>query len=379
VGTSGTFGHRRVDVVVVGAGIAGISAALCLERRGATVALIDAEGVGGGASGRNAGFLMRGAADCYAVACAQWGRARARWLWQLTEENLAGLRAEGIETLGSVRAVPSALLALEPGELGLLRESLDLLHADGFAASWEHAGDDAVWRSGVALGSLVNPADMCCNPLELLYFLHAKLRAETLSPQRVLAIEEDASTVRVRTEGGVVEAAQGMVCTNAYLPQLVPAAGHWAAPRRGQMLALRAEGLRLDRSYYANRGSEYFRQGVDGVVVLGGFRSRFVDVEVGYEDAVTTGLQGTLEDFARRLLAPQFEVLARWSGVMGFGPGGLPCVGVLPGHTRVWGVAGFTGHGMSMAYRVAHLAVAAMHEGANNPFAPAGAAGASGG
>lgn len=368
VGTSGPFGVRRVDVAVVGAGIAGISAALTLERRGASVALVDAAGVGGGASGRNAGFLMRGAADCYAVACTQWGRPRARALWSLTEENLAQLRSEGIEGLPSVRAVPSAVLALEAEELGLLRESLDLLREDGFAAQWESSGDDAVWRSGRALGAIVNPADMSCNPLELLYFLHAKLRAETLSPQRVVALEESSGAVTVRTAGGVVEADRVMVCANAYLPRLVPAAAGWADPRRGQMLALRAEGLRLDRSYYANHGSEYLRQGADGVVVLGGFRRRFVDEEVGYDDRVTEGVQGALEGFAATLLTPRFEVLGRWSGVMGFGPEGLVRVGPLPGYDRVWGVAGFTGHGMSMAWRVASMAVGSMLDGDDNPF-----------
>lgn len=368
-GVSGPFATRRVDVVVVGAGIAGLSAALFLERRGATVALVDAEGVGGGASGRNAGFLMRGAADCYAVACRQWGRDRARWVWRLTEDNLTMLRGEGIEALPSVRAVPSALLALDEDELGLLRESEALMAEDGFASAWESSGDDAVWRAGLALGALVNPADMACNPLELLYFLHGKLRGETFAPQRVRSLTESAGAVTVHTEGGTLEAAHALLCTNAYLARVAPEASAWATPRRGQMLALRGEGLRLDRSYYANRGSEYFRQGVDGVVVLGGFRTRFADAEVGYEDAVTEGVQGALEALGRRLFGDGPKVVARWSGVMGFGPGGLPRVGPLPGHARVWGVAGFTGHGMSMAHRVAGMAVAAMLDGADNPFA----------
>ena len=46
------------DVCVVGAGLAGLSAALELRQRGFTVALLEAKTVGWGASGRNAGHVL---------------------------------------------------------------------------------------------------------------------------------------------------------------------------------------------------------------------------------------------------------------------------------------------------------------------------------
>ena len=53
-------GDRRADVVVVGAGYTGLSAALHLAQRGADVVVLDAAELGGGASGRNGGQVIPG-------------------------------------------------------------------------------------------------------------------------------------------------------------------------------------------------------------------------------------------------------------------------------------------------------------------------------
>ena len=109
-----------------------MSAAMALSRRGLRTAVVERGAVGSGASTRNAGFLMRGAAENYEAAIGLYGRELARLVWRWTEENLAGLRAEGIGALPSYRAVPSCLLALEEEELAELTRSQDLMREDGF-------------------------------------------------------------------------------------------------------------------------------------------------------------------------------------------------------------------------------------------------------
>src|SRR5581483_4599916 len=53
--------RQRVDIVVVGGGVAGLSAALSARRAGAKALLLEAtEGLGRGATGRNAGILSAG-------------------------------------------------------------------------------------------------------------------------------------------------------------------------------------------------------------------------------------------------------------------------------------------------------------------------------
>ena len=54
------LGEHRCDVAIVGAGFTGVSTALYLTERGYDVALIEANRVGWGASGRNGGQLIDG-------------------------------------------------------------------------------------------------------------------------------------------------------------------------------------------------------------------------------------------------------------------------------------------------------------------------------
>ncbi len=370
------LGTQQCDVLVAGAGICGLSAALHLQRRGLKVLVVEKDRVGHGASTRNAGFLMRGCADNYALAAKEFGRERARMLWQLTEANLAGLRREGIESLPSVRNVPSVLAALQDHEHAELRQSVAMMQDDGFEVTWMQAGggSDTLWKVGKPLGALVNPRDASCNSREVIEHLRASLTCPILEGQEVASMDEDGPRLVAKFRDGAINAKHILVCTNAYAPLLLPGLAQHVTPRRGQMLALRATGLRLDASYYINHGSEYLRQHVDGTIVVGGCRTRHAEREVGYEDRLTPWVQDDLERFATAMLG-EFkpdDITARWSGTMGFSKTHLPLIGRTWGNNsangKVWFCGGFTGHGMSMAYRVSELAVAAMLDGAANDF-----------
>lgn len=372
---SPTPARVECDALVIGAGIAGVSAALAFQRRGLSVRVLERHTLGWGASGRNAGFLMRGNADHYAAACELYGRERARRLWRFSEENLAALRAEGIESLASYRRVPSKLLALDGPQREELKRSADLLAADGFAVGWEESGGDAVWRSGRILGALVNPDDASVNPWELMRLLAERLAEPVDENQEVLAVEADDAAVRVRTADHEFRASRVLVCTNAYGPLLFPALESLVTPRRGQMIALRypeARGVRLDASYYFNHGSEYTRQTPDGTIVFGGCRTYHAEREVGYEDLTTPWVQESIERWAVDMMGDGFEVTARWAGTMGFTPDGQPIVGPIPGidepRRRVWFCGGFTGHGMSIGHLTARRAAEAMLDGTDSPF-----------
>jgi len=66
------------DVAVIGGGFTGLSAALAFGRRGASVAVLDAGRMGGGASGRNGGQCNTGVAQDYAALRQQLGVERAQ-------------------------------------------------------------------------------------------------------------------------------------------------------------------------------------------------------------------------------------------------------------------------------------------------------------
>ena len=368
------LGHIETDVLVVGAGICGVSAALALQRRGIDYRIVERHSTGWGASTRNAGFLMRGAAENYKRAVELYGRELARTVWRWTEENVEGLRREGIDSLATYQRIPSCLLALDDEERDELLTSVELLKRDGFETAWVESGEDTAWKLGRPRGGLMNPGDSACNSFELMRFLGGKLRQQVIEHQEVAEIRAESGKVRVRTSDAVITPRRVLLCINAFLPLLLPGLAAIITARRGQMLALANSGLRLDCSYYANHGYEYFRQTTDGTVLVGGCRRRHAEQECGYEDRTTPGVQNDLEAFASRMLGiarGDLRVRARWSGTMGFSPDGLPLVGAVPGEWdqgTVWFCGGFTGHGMSMAHRTAEAAVEEMTGGAASPF-----------
>lgn len=363
-----SLGVIDCDLAVVGAGIAGVAAALAAERRGQRVVVIERYDLAAGASSRNAGFLMRGAAENYAAAAHEFGRERAAEVWRWTEENLAMLRAEGIESLPTYQRVPSCLLALEEEECAQLQHAAEMLREDGFEVRWVDRGTDAAWRSGLALGGLLNPSDAACNSYHVMRHLASKLSRPILQLQEVYEFAARSNAVELRISDGTVRAARALFCTNAYAGDLLPSVAPLVTPNRGQMLALDAGDLRLDYSYYANHGYEYFRQPKPGTIVLGGWRKRFADAESTSIDRTTSDVQRGLESFGERIFGRRLPVVARWSGIMGFSKDDLPIIGPVEPSGRAWFCGGFTGHGMSMAFKAAHEAIGAMLDEREPPF-----------
>jgi len=393
----------EVGVCVIGAGICGVSTALALQKRNESFTILERHALASGASSRNAGFLMRGAACHYAEAIDLYERQPARDLWRFTEANLEGLRQEGCESLASYRRVPSMLLALNAGGSGEawepgaeyakanragLQRSLSLMREDGLDVGWIAPGDsgapiDAAWKSGRIACALVNPGDASVNSYELMKLLAGKLKAHPsiaaklaspiLENQEVFAIEPAGAKTIVRTADFAVRCDRVLVCTNAYTSLLLPRFEDLVKPRRGQMLGLAPNGRTLAASYYANDGSEYFRQAADGTIVVGGCRTYFADQEVGFEDRTTLPVQNSLELFARAMLGYRKDeplpITSRWAGTMGFSPDGLPLIGPISPTSPIWFCGGFTGHGMSMGYKAAHEAVDAMLDNREPLFA----------
>ncbi|MFN7146331.1 MAG: FAD-dependent oxidoreductase, partial [Myxococcota bacterium] len=80
-------GGAKADVLVIGAGLCGASAALALGRAGIDTVWVDRGAVAHGASGRNAGFLLQGTAERYVRAVAIHGRDQARRVHAFSREN----------------------------------------------------------------------------------------------------------------------------------------------------------------------------------------------------------------------------------------------------------------------------------------------------
>ena len=79
-------GDVRADVVVVGAGFAGLSSAIELAKRGYQVVMLEADRICSGASGRNGGQFIVGYASGQGPFEQQLGAAQARMAWDLSLE-----------------------------------------------------------------------------------------------------------------------------------------------------------------------------------------------------------------------------------------------------------------------------------------------------
>src|SRR3981081_3420943 len=122
----------RADVLVIGGGITGVSLLHHLKMRGIDAVLVERYHLAAGASGRNAGFLLAGVADCYAAAVRIFGRSRARDIWNMTVENhVEEIDAVAGQEVGH-RRTGSAILASGEQEAEQLAESVRLLREDGF-------------------------------------------------------------------------------------------------------------------------------------------------------------------------------------------------------------------------------------------------------
>jgi glycine/D-amino acid oxidase-like deaminating enzyme len=80
------------DVCVVGGGLAGLTAAREIARRGWSVAVLEAGRIGGGASGRNTGFVQPGFAESVDTMIERIGLDHTKELWALSQRGVEYVR-----------------------------------------------------------------------------------------------------------------------------------------------------------------------------------------------------------------------------------------------------------------------------------------------
>ena len=320
---------KRVEVLVVGGGITGVSLLRRLGERGVKAALVERSRLAFGASGRNAGFLLEGTAANYAEAVRLHGREVAREVWQVTAENHRRL-AEALDGRAGYHRGGSRTLAASAAEEAQLTESAELMSEDG-------------WPVTLAPRSIVNPRDGELFPGDAVGALAADCPAGSIFEEVEVTDLEQLP----------IAADEVILATNAFTGQLVE--GVPIVPIRAQMLTTAPFGTRIAvRPTYSDHGFQYWRQLPTGEVLAGGYRDRAAAEEVGYDLATTATVQGHLD---RHLagLGVTAPVTHRWAGTMGFTPDALPLVGRLRPGVSI--CAGYNGHGMAFAHLCARLLV----------------------
>jgi len=219
-------GETRADVVIVGAGYTGLSAALHLRERGFRVAVLEAERIAWGASGRNGGHVGTGQrADQHSLE-KLLGKQRARALWDLGLEAVDLVctlidehRIDCELKTGNLDVAHSAAAAQD------LREEVDHLQAvyDFDAIRYVDREELAQMTSGRGFhGGALNTRARHLHPLNYCLGLAAAAAdagVELYENSRVLRYEEGAK-IRVQTEQGHVDCDYLVLACNGYLGSL---------------------------------------------------------------------------------------------------------------------------------------------------------------
>ena len=331
-------GDERADVCVVGLGGSGLAAVGALLDAGANVVGIDAGPVGGGAAGRNGGFLLAGGALFHHDAVAAWGEERAVGIYAESLRELDRLEEE----LGApiVRRVGSLRIPASPEEEQHCADQLAMLQRHGFPS------EPADGPSGAGL---FVPGDGSVQPLERCRLLARRAAAAGARLFCDSPVTEISGT-RVATAEGEVTCKAVVVCVDGGIELLFGELEGRARTARLQMLATApAEPGRFPCPVYDNYGYDYWQQLPDGRVALGGGRSVHAGDEWGLPAEPGEAVQGYLDVLLRERLGIHAEVTHRWAGRIAYTESRLPVfeelrpgvlvVGAHSGHGNVLGSA----------------------------------------
>lgn len=333
------------DVLVIGGGVAGISVALGLARRGTAVLLVDPHPANG-ASGRGAGLVYTGLSEHPARVAGSLGPQQARALYRLARRSVGLLDRW-------VTPVDQLWIAVDPREEAMIDDSVRTLAGFGFDVA-PVAADDGIpqGRRGFRMAG-----DGLVDPRGTLDHLLAEARAAgaRICRGRVDAVTEDARGLMatigqqtVRAEIVVYTAGTGGVPIEPYFEDKL-----WSVREQ----ALRIRGPSPEVAGRAGFGWTWFRP-MPGGTLVGGCRWATPHLEVGETSPVPTdGVQDRIEAFARRHFGADVPIDARWAWIEAHSCDGLPLVGPLPGQVRRVACTGFCGNDWGLGPACANLVV----------------------
>ena len=247
-----------VDVVVVGAGIAGCAAALRCGRLGKSCVLLDSGGVAGGATGRNGGHLWP----------AGGGRETVRGRYETAA--VARLRAL-LRDLGSEDSFELKF----PGsvELAATAEQAELLKS-GAGEFWEPEKVRAAFQSadGAFFGGMYHADGGMLHPARVTRALAQAAVVETgVNLQTNCKVTRIGVGGEVVTARGVVRASVAViVCVNAWLPTLLPELEGVVVPHLNHVLVTAPRPRVWTHPFTADDDQWYGMQRPDGRIVIGG-------------------------------------------------------------------------------------------------------------
>jgi gamma-glutamylputrescine oxidase len=356
------------DVVIVGGGYSGLSAAHALARRGIGSVVLDARAIGWGASGRNGGVVSAKFRVSFPEIAKTYGLDIARRMHRIAHESV-----ETVAELVSEFGIDSAHFE----RTGNLRcaHTERAFHTIAAEAEWlrSQLGDRSIsvlskaqvaqeTGSSSFVGGVLNTDSGTIYPLNYARGLATGLLARNVrifEQSAVLRMRREQGGVLAETRTGTVRARQAIIATDAY-SNLTPATGHFRRtiiPFRSAIISTERlpaaveEKLMTGRRSYTEtrRMMKWFRK-TDGRVLFGG-RGAF-----GMEDspAAFDALQKAMVELFPELAG--VDIAFKWSGLVGMTLDQLPHVGRLDQHTSF--CLGYNGAGVAMSSLLGRYAAA---------------------
>ncbi|MBC9207565.1 FAD-binding oxidoreductase [Roseomonas aerophila] len=341
--------ETRCDVLIVGGGGAGCSAALHLALRGSRVVLLERGLVGGQASGVNYGGVRQQGRNPAELPIAR----KSREIWGRMKQ-LAGTEAEFTVT-GHLK------LARDDAEEANLIAYLDVAKQHGLPLRM--IGRNALhgeypWLGPKVLAGSFAPEDGSANPRLMTPALARAARdaGATLHERtEVMDYAHDGADFRLRTAAGDVFVA----------PVLLNLAGFWGGrvaeafgeavpivPLSPNMLVTEPMGYFIEPNLGVVGGNVYLRQIPRGNVIIGGGHGESDPGQPGQTPWSRPIPEVTMEAAALAIaLVPALEgvqVIRSWSGIDGQMPDRIPVIGPSSTTPGLFHAFGFSGHGFQL-------------------------------
>ncbi len=348
-------GEVSADVCIIGGGYTGLSSAIHLRKAGYSVALLEANKIGWGASGRNGGHVGTGQRADQETLEKLVGLDHAKALWQL------GL--EAVDTVCDLISEFQIDCELKTGNLHVASKAKEqpwlIEEAEHLQKVYDYqqiryvdSSELADMTSGQGFhGGVLDEGSRHLHPLN--YALGLAKAADTLGAElyegsRVLSYTEG-HQVCVKTDSGTVKSKYLVLACNGYLEKLEPRTAGRIMPINNYMLATEplpeALARRLIRDDTSMSDSlfviDYWKLSADNRMLFGGGES--------YSRRFPADIGNFVRKYMLRIY-PELETTRidyGWGGTLAITLNRMPDFGRLS--SQVFYAHGYSGHGVPTA------------------------------
>lgn len=349
------------DVLIVGSGLTGLSAALRLARGGKTVAVVDRGAIASGASAINGGMVSPDVKAGIPVVFERFGSELGHEMWQATVRSVDIVsditRAENIDA----RIVRGGMAALgtHAGSQAKFEKSV-AWYRKTVGVDWEVLGPDRV--SEVVAGdrftaALFEPEGLGIQPARFVFGIAERVAAAGAALIENCAVHDvsrDGPGFKVGTEKGTVRAGEVILATNGYTTaEPIPELARRVVPIGSYIIVTEPLGERATRifprgsmTYTKRRLLNYMRRTPDERILIGGRRNLHTGLD----------LEESAADLRHQLLGyfpdlEDAEITHAWGGKLGVPFDLIPHMGQIDG---VWYALGYAGHGVGLSTLMGH-------------------------